>query len=250
MPNGFTTTDALVLREVKYKEADRILTLFTAENGKMTAKASSALRKSSKLSAATQQLTFSEMTLFENKGRTNVREAAIREPFKGLRENFANYALGCYFAECIEALSEENVPDPAILQLALNSLYALSEELYDPILIKASFELRLASLIGYAPDLEACVVCGKTEPEAPVLGTVSGHICCRTCRNAAVGITDYIDSESLKAMRFIVSAPAKHLFASKIEGESLEKFSAACEDFLREQCGRSFPTLDYWKRVK
>ena len=50
----FETTKALVLREVKYKEADRILTLFTADNGKITAKARGALRKSSKTGAATQ----------------------------------------------------------------------------------------------------------------------------------------------------------------------------------------------------
>ena len=60
----FTTTKALVLREVKYKEADRILTLFTADNGKITAKARGALRKSSRTGAATQQLTYADMTLF------------------------------------------------------------------------------------------------------------------------------------------------------------------------------------------
>ena len=57
------TIKALVLREVKYKEADRILTVLT-EEGKMTMKAPGALRKTSKCSAATQQLTFSDLTLY------------------------------------------------------------------------------------------------------------------------------------------------------------------------------------------
>ena len=53
----FKTVNALVLREVRYKEADRILTLLTDTDGKITVKARGALRKSSKTAAATQQLT-------------------------------------------------------------------------------------------------------------------------------------------------------------------------------------------------
>ena len=49
----FTTTDALVLREVRYKEADRILTLLTSAEGKISVKARGALRKGSRMAAAT-----------------------------------------------------------------------------------------------------------------------------------------------------------------------------------------------------
>ena len=73
----FNTTNALVLRETRYKEADRILTLLTDKEGKITVKARGALRKSSKTAAATQQLTYSEMTLFGNRGRWTVNEASV-----------------------------------------------------------------------------------------------------------------------------------------------------------------------------
>ena len=156
----FTTTNALVLREVRYKEADRILTLLTSTDGKITVKARGALRKGSKTAAATQQLTYSEMTLFGNRGKWTVNEAVIKEAFPGLRRDMENLALGCYFAECLEALSVEDQPEPAILQLGLNSLYALSNQLYPPEQIKAAFELRLMCLTGYTPELSACPACG------------------------------------------------------------------------------------------
>ncbi len=60
----FLTTRALVLREVKYKEADKILTVLTEREGKMTVKARGAVRRSCKFGAAAQALCFSEMTLF------------------------------------------------------------------------------------------------------------------------------------------------------------------------------------------
>ena len=90
----FQTVNALVLREVRYKEADRILTLLTDTEGKLTVKARGALRKSSRTAAATQQLTYSEMTLFGNKGRWTVNEASVREAFSGLREDMERFALG------------------------------------------------------------------------------------------------------------------------------------------------------------
>ena len=115
----FKTVNALVLREVRYKEADRILTLLTDTDGKITVKARGALRKSSKTAAATQQLTYSEMTLFGNLGRWTVNEAAVKEGFDGLRADIGNFALGCYFAECVDALSVEDQPDAPLMQLAL-----------------------------------------------------------------------------------------------------------------------------------
>ena len=77
----FNTTNALVLREVRYKEADRMLSLFTASDGRISARARGALRKGSRTAAATQQLTYSELTLFGNKGRWTVNEACVIEPF-------------------------------------------------------------------------------------------------------------------------------------------------------------------------
>lgn len=245
----FNTTNALVLREVRYKEADRILTLFTSTDGKITARARGALRKNSKTAAATQQLTYSEMTLFGNKGRWTVNEASVKEPFAGLRTDMADFSLGSYFAECLDALSVEEQPDPAVLQLGLNSLFALSNKLHDALKIKAVFEIRLMCLAGYEPDLGACVVCGETEPEEPVLALENGCICCRRCRNAKVGNTEYLDTASLAALRYAVSAPPKQIFSFDLEGEPLKRLSAAAEKYLLAHTDRSFGTLDYWKKI-
>ena len=246
----FNTTKALVLREVRYKEADKILTLFSSTDGKITAKARGTLRKSSKTAAATQQLTYSEMTLFGNKGKWTVNEASIIEPFTGLREDLANFSLGCYFAECIEALSVEDQPDAALLQLALNSLYALSNRLYEPLHIKTAFELRLMSLAGYEPDLSGCAVCGCEEMDEPLLSLDNGVVCCRSCRDGSMGAVAALCPASLAAMRYIISAPAKQLFSFKLDERALKRLSSAAEAYLILRTERRFSTLDYWKKVR
>ena len=246
----FHTTQALVLREVRYKEADRILTLFTDTDGKITAKARGALRKSSRTAAATQQLTYSEMTLFGNRGRWTVNEASLIEPFTGLRTEIERFALGSYFAECIETFSVEDQPDPALLQLGLNSLYALSRGNHDPTVIKAAFELRLMGISGYEPDLSACLVCGREEPEDPILCLEDGGICCRGCRKPSMGAGAELDASSLAALRFVLSAPPKQLLSFRLEGKSISLFAAAAEHYLLLHAERGFSTLDYWKKIK
>ena len=91
----FRTVNALILREVRFRESDRILTALTADNGKMTLAAHGALSRKSRIAGATQQLTYSELTLFEKNGRFTVREAVTKEAFPGLRQDLERFALGC-----------------------------------------------------------------------------------------------------------------------------------------------------------
>lgn len=214
----FRTTRGLVLREVRYKEADRILTVLTESDGRMTVKARGALRKSSRTAAATQLLCWSEMTLFQNKGRWTVNEASTIEEFKGLREDIAALALAGYFAECLEALTEEDVPDPPVLQLGLNSLYALANRLFPPERIKAAFEARLMCLAGYEPDLTTCAVCGAENPTEPLFSIENGVICCKNCRAAGFGESVRVTSGALEGLRYFCSADAKRLFPPSSKG--------------------------------
>ena len=242
----FKNTKGLILREVRYKEADRILTILTESDGKITAKARGALRKTSRTGAATQQLTYSELTLFGNRGTWTVNEAVIAEPFQGLRERIEDFALGSYFAECLEAFSVEDEPEPELLQLGLNSLYALSRSLYPARQIKAAFELRLMCIAGFRPQVEACPVCGKPEPEEPVLAPESGGVCCRACKKE--GRSYRLGKSSLPALRYVVSAPARQLFSFRVDDEGLYELSRAAEAYVLDHAERRFPTLDYYKQ--
>ncbi len=245
----FLTTDALVLREVRYKEADRILTVLTSADGKMTVKARGALRKGSKTSASTQQLTYSQLVLFGNKGKWTVNEGSVIEGFQGLREDIELFSLASYFSECIDAIAPEEQPEPELLQLILNSLYALSRGMYDRELIKAAFELRLMALSGFCPEVSRCIACGDNEPEYPVLMLESGTLSCRKCLKGGEESVPLCPS-SLEAVRYICSAPAKQLFSFSVDKPALGRLSHASERYLLTHMERGFQTLDYWKKIR
>lgn len=246
----FKTTKALILREVKYKEADKILTVLTPGDGKLTVKARGALRKSCRYSAACQALCYSEMTLFASRGRWSVNEAETVEQFLPLRGDISLLALGSYFAEALEAVSDEDSPNPEMLQLGLNSLYALSRGLYAPGHIKAAFELRLMCLAGFEPDVFGCAVCSREEPDGPLLSLRGGVLHCRGCTPDATGVSLPLSAETLDAMRYIITAEPRRIFSFAVPQESERQLGGVTQAYMAAQLERGFSTLDYWKSVR
>lgn len=239
------TIKALVLREVKYKEADRILTVLT-EEGKLTVKAPGALRKTSKCSAATQQLTFSELTLYTRVGHWQVREGTVLEGFDGLRKDLEKLSLAAYLAQVLETVADEDSASPELLQLGLNSLFALSAGLAEDWLVKAVFELRLACLAGYSPELYSCMQCGAVG-EQLYFDAGHGGIFCHKCRQHGV---QAISPACLAAMRHVVSASAKKIFSFSLTGDAVQEFAQLCEKYLLIQLERGFSSLDYYKSIR
>ena len=243
----FLTTRGLVLREAKYKESDKILTILTETDGKITAKARGVTRTRSKLAAATQLLTFSDFTFFGNRGYWTVNEAATVEQFRALRTDLKLLALGSYIAELLEAVSDEDIPEPEILQLGLNALYALSKRACPPRQIKAAFELRLMCLAGYRPELEACAGCGRTEPDEARLFPEHGELFCPDCR-AVGGLR--LGRGAIDAMRYIGSAEAKRVFSFRLPEPALTELGEVCEAYTLYQLDRAFGSLDYYKKLR
>ena len=246
----YKTVKALVLREVKYKEADKILTVLTDTEGKLTVKARGAMRKSCKFSAASQALVYSEMTLFGNAGKWSLNEAETIEQFLPLRGDICRLALGSYFAEALEAVCGEEDPDSAMLQLGLNSLYALSRELYPPEHIKSVFELRLMSLAGFEPEVYGCPVCGNPAPEDALLSLNGGILHCRSCPPGVGGISLPVSPDTVNAMRYIIMAEPKKIFSFSLSEENRNQLSGVTEAYMAAQLERGFGALDYWKSVK
>lgn len=242
----YIETLGLVLRETEYKESSRILTVLTSAHGKLTVKAQGAKRRGSKISAATQLLALSEMTVFENRDRCTLTEARSVELFRGLREDLSKLALGSYFAELLDALSDEDAPNPEILSLGLNALYAVSNSLNTDAIVKAAFELRLACLAGFEPRLECCALCGKTAPASPVLSLTGGTLLCAACRQEGAGECVTLSAGTLDAMRHIVSADPKRLYSFKVGERTEKQLARVCEAYLLTQLGRGFGTLDFY----
>ena len=248
--NMYKTLRGLVLREVRYKESSKMLTILSEGEGKLSAEGRGAPRRGSKIAAAAQQLCFSELTFFERQGRYTLTEGSVLEDFSALRERFEDFALGIYMAELMEAVSDEDCPNDAVLHLGLNSLYALSRQLYSPEHIKAVFELRLMCLAGFEPALEACSGCGDANMTNPRLHLQGGCVHCAACGAGGDGRSVALCTASLAAMRHVAHAQPKKVFSFTLDEAAAARFHYAAEEYALCQLDRRFATLDYWKTVK
>ena len=245
----YKTVHALVLREAKFKEADKMLTVLTMEEGKLSVRARGALRKSCRFSAAAQPLAYSEMTLFGNRGRYLIQEASVIELFSGLGEDFGALALATYFAELLEAVSDEDSPDPNMLRLGLNSLFALSRSLYPGWQIKAVFELRAMCLAGYEPETGACALCGAVDITHPIFDLTNGCVLCGECARRERRGGEALCPASLTALRHIVSAELKRVFSFALTDEQARRhLERVCERYVHVQLDRGFGALEYYKK--
>ena len=225
----YINTTGIVLREVTYKDSSKILTVLTSSEGKLTVSAHGAHRKNSKLAAVTQLLVFSEMTLSHRKDRWTLSEAQGIEQFIGLRDDLKLLSLGAYIAELTEAVADEDSPNPELLPLCLNSLYALSEKLKTPEYVKPAFELRLMSISGFKPILT------ETKNENALMTPEEGTL--------------MLGAEALGAAGYILHCDAKKLFSFKLSHAALRELSIVTESYLLTHLDRTFKTLDYYHRV-
>lgn len=245
-------TRGLVLREVNYKEGEKILTVLAEGQGKRTVKAAGCRRKNSPLSACAQLLVFSDMTLYDYQDRWAMKECATVEDFRSLRSDLGKLSLGAYFAEVAEAVAEEGVETPGLLSLVLNSLYALDKLGKPERLVKAAFEVKVCCLEGYEPLADACAVCGVPEPEKPMLHLNEGVLHCGKCRRelGEEGISLPLDGASLAALRYIVYGDPRKLFSFSVPDQSLDILAGVAESYLLTQLERGFRTLDFYKSLQ
>ncbi len=241
-------TQGLVLRETEYKDADKLLTVLTADRGQVTLRARGVRSRSSKLKSGCQLLAYSEFTVFEGCGGMTVDEAVALELFVPLRGDIEMLSLASYFAQVAEVLSQQDEPDRELLSLCLNAMTALCRG-RNPELVKAAFEFRAACLTGYTPMLDCCDVCGNPEPDRFLLS--GGVVRCAACQAPGdQGLRLPVSPGTLAALRYLSQCEGKRVFSFQLGEHARKELSDLAEAYLLTQLERGFFTLDFYKSLK
>ena len=250
----------LVLAETAWGENDKLLTVLTAEAGKIPVllKGGSSLKNRS--GGACLPMCCSEFVTADRGGRPWVREASEVESFSHLRSVLEDSALAIYMCDVANEVCVENGDEAEMLQLMLNTLYALDRGIRDRTLLRAAFELRVAAVCGFSPDLVGCSECGRGESGTMYLDVMDGVLHCEECHrkhnNAAAvreGHTSLVLSLSkslLDAMRYVCYSEAKRYLLFELPEDEHKVFSLYCEKYLLNHLGRGFSSLDFYKSLE
>ena len=222
-------TPGLVLKETRYKESDRIITLLTPGLGVISASAQSSLRLKSKLFSACGLFCYSEFVLVPGRNMYTVRAADVKNVFHGISSSIEGMSLAMYMAEMASALSPTGDEAAKELRLLLNCFYMISEKKADLRVIKAVFELRTMSECGFLPQLVYCRDCGTYDQKA-------GKKC-------------NLDAGALFALRHICLVEDKKIFGFRISVGSLAKLSTAAEQYALTHLDKPLKSYAFLRSV-
>jgi DNA repair protein RecO (recombination protein O) len=197
---GPLKTEAIVLRSIRYGEADRILHLYTRDHGRLSAIAKGARRSRSRFGARLEPFFHVRAMLHEGRSDlltvTGVDTVAVHAR---LRDQAATLDAASRACDAVGRLFETSDPHPQVFQLLANELGLLTS---DPVHARPgnglAFRLKLLLAAGIVPQLAACAVCGETEHLRGFSGAAGGVVC-SACEAASFSL-------SQDAYQFLVQA--------------------------------------------
>lgn len=258
--------DGVVVRVRDTGDHDRYLSILTAERGRisMLAKGSRSLKGGQ--TAVSQLYTYGNFEFYKRGDFNILKGGSPIQSFYALCADLDRMNLAAYLCEAVTEMTDEGEPAGEMLRLLLNSLYAISRDLYPKELIKGAFEIRAATLSGYAPDLGECSRCGRDHAETLYLDVMNGALLCADClhrqapkRESAAAYDEIREAEllchlspaALAALRYASQAPLERLFSFELtDPEDVESFSGTAESYLLSHLGRGFDSLNFYHTMK
>ena len=260
----------LVLRETPFGESDKMMTVLTAERGRISVFGRGARRLKSDFFVATQLFCYTEFVLVQSSEKYYIRECSLIESFYNVRATLQGLALASYIADVAADAATEEHEHAELLRLTLNCFWAICDGKKPLKQIKAVFELRIAAYAGFMPDLVGCAGCGNYNFPVYYIDIPDGTFRCEECfrknaanmeqyaarENEAEGI--YCDAHLIVpaspdvfiAMRYAVYSKPERIFAFELAPDALEDFASVCEKYLLCHMERGFKTLDFYHSVE
>jgi DNA repair protein RecO (recombination protein O) len=242
-------TEAIVLRTYRLAEADKIVSLFTRQAGRLRAVAAGSQRTKSRYGGTLEPLSYIRLWLYERENRDllRVNSTELLESFFDMQKDYRRHVAAQYIAEVCERLLPERELNERAFRLLLVTLRGLkhSGEVDRPLVYFNYWLLRLG---GFLPDLDRCANCGRELGNEPgYYGPGSEGLLCRTCRPG--GATKPVSSRALAVAKTLRHLPldrwlttekptpepteARHFFEQLIETHAEKKL--VTRDLLNEE---------------
>jgi DNA repair protein RecO (recombination protein O) len=172
--------EGIVIRSMDYGEGNRIITLYTRHNGKMSVMVRGAKKMNSRLSSVTQLFTHGEFVLFKTSAMGTLNQGEPYDSHHKLREDLHMSAYSAYVVELIDRIVPETESNEIMFEQLKASLEAL-EAGKDAAIVLHIMEMKMLAIAGCLPQFDACVSCGSDQGEMS-LSIAQGGVLCSNCR--------------------------------------------------------------------
>lgn len=206
---GSVKTEAIVLRSLRYGEADRILHLYTPHRGRISAIAKGVRRAKSRFGGRLEPFFRVQLVLYE--GRSDlltVTSAETVAPYARLRGDGGSLDAAARACDAVGRLFDTPEPHPAVFHLLANELALLDGDAAQADEAgRLAFRLKLLVAAGLAPHLAGCAMCGERDHLSGFSGAAGGVVC-GACEGAAFPLDEAAHAFMVEALgRPLAEAP-------------------------------------------
>jgi len=243
---GIIKTKGIVTKIVNYSDNDKILTIITAEQGKIQVFCKGAQKPKSSILASTEFLSFSEFVLYEGKSEMyTLSSADVIEVFYPLRIDLDKLSYATVMAQIMNDVCQDGELSYKKLQLFLNTLYVLSETEKEIEFIYSVFRIRLLGLLGFVPRLATCTSCEKKALEmedSKFFSMKDNGLKCDICAKLDKGAIK-ISEVTYTSIVYILSADAKKIFSFEIPDKDLEELKLVAQIYTNEKLEKEYKVM-------
>lgn len=235
--------NGIVTRYADYKENDRILTLFTREQGLVSCASRGCRRANSPLIGASELFVCGEFVLFKAGDKHTLDSAEISERFYPLREDIAKFAAASYMLSLINAGAEETANIKLYSLLRYSLAYTAYSQL-DAADMAICFALRCLNALGYRPSVTECAICGMDirSRKSAFFSADHGGALCPGCARA-VGAKE-ISALSLEAIRRMLLLKDEDISRVALPKSAQAELKEAVNSFAEYSLERKFKAME------
>lgn len=142
-------TRAVVIKTQEYKEADKIVWLYSEKLGKISCIAHGARRNKSKLFSLSLQFCFADLIVYKGRNMFTINEGEIIDSFQGFLNDFDSLIYASYFNELIDIAVNENESNHELFSDYVSALYFIKNKACDIEILTRAFELKILKYTGF-----------------------------------------------------------------------------------------------------
>ncbi|MBI4298788.1 MAG: DNA repair protein RecO [Chloroflexi bacterium] len=196
-------TEAIVLKHIPLGEADRILTVYTPELGKLRLVAKGVRRPTSKLGGHVEPLNHVTLSVARGQNLDIATQGQTLHSFRSVREDLRSLSWGFYIADLVDQFAPDESPNFHLFELMLRALGWLEKGTQTELLLRF-FEMRLLGYTGYQPELYWCVECRRhLDPGNYAFSCSLGGVTCSSCEDRPEGSLLPASLNTMKVLRFL-----------------------------------------------
>ena len=229
----------IILNKKNVGETDRIYTMYTLEGGKIRSVAKGVRKAHAKLASSLENLTLADITIVRSRGLGKITGSIVEQNFSFLKKNYD--ALISVFSSLavFDKMVDLDHQDKDVFQLLkqyLETTDKLAEdnnnvEKYE--VVSLGFVVKLLDLLGYAIEVEICVICGnKLTGENICFSPEHGGALCPDCAKSSAA-SCWVKPNAIKLIRLFLKNSLASLEKIKINKTDANSAKVAIEDFVR-----------------